>query len=184
MASLHEPHDERPDRDISDEQPTFEQLTLEVESLRTELHEARFHPSRRRLPDTRNSITHKFNISGHEGYITVGLYDDESPGEVFLVIAKEGSTLRGMMDTVAVLTSLALQYGVPVEDLARKFEHSQFEPSGDTTNPEIRIASSITDYIFRWIGLRFSKTYRDDCAARASARNPAEPSQEPGEPAF
>ena len=184
MASLHEPHNERPDRGILDEQPTVEQLTLEVESLRTELHEARFHPSRRRLPDTRNSITHKFNISGHEGYITVGLYDDESPGELFLVIAKEGSTLRGMMDTVAVLTSLALQYGVPVEDLARKFEHSQFEPSGDTTNPEIRIASSITDYIFRWIGLRFSKTYRDDCAARASARNPAEPSQEPGEPAF
>lgn len=104
---------------------------------------------RRRLPDTRASITHKFNISGHEGYITVGLFDNGRPGEMFLKMAKQGSTVSGLMDAIGVLTSLALQYGVPVEELAEKFEHSRFEPLGWTSNPVIGEASSLVDYIFR-----------------------------------
>lgn len=112
------------------------------------------------LPDTRRSITHKFNISGHEGYIIIGLYDDDRPGEVFLKVSKKGSTVRGLMDTIGVLTSLALQYGVPVETLASKFEYSQFEPAGWSCNPEIGHARSIIDYVFRWLGCHFSKEYR------------------------
>lgn len=118
-------------------------------------------PNRRRLPDTRHSVTHKFNINGHEGYITVGLYEDGRPGELFIKIAKEGSTMSGFADTIGILASLALQYGVPVEDLARKFENMCFEPSGWTKNAEIRHATSPVDYIFRWLGLQFSPTYRE-----------------------
>jgi len=114
-------------------------------------------PYRRRLPDQRPSLTHKFQVGDQEGYLTVGLYDDGSPGEVFVTISKEGSTIRGLMDSVAVLTSLALQYGVPLEDLARKFEGTRFEPYGFTNNPDLRQATSLVDYIFRWLELRFGE---------------------------
>ena len=112
-------------------------------------------PHRRRLPVERTAITHKFEISGHEGYITVGLYPDGQPGEIFLKMAKEGSTVSGLMDTFATTVSVALQYGVPLRDLVNKFAHVRFEPSGFTGNPEIPIAKSIVDYIFRWLGSRF-----------------------------
>ena len=112
-------------------------------------------PYRRRLPDERESITHKFRVADQEGYVTVGLYEDGTPGEVFVTISKEGSTIRGLMDSVAVLTSLALQYGVPVDDLARKFGGVRFEPHGFTNDPELPQATSIIDYIFRWLEQRF-----------------------------
>ncbi|HSI35370.1 MAG TPA: hypothetical protein VK986_17450, partial [Tepidisphaeraceae bacterium] len=117
-------------------------------------------PLRRRLPDTRNALTHKFDVAGHEGYITTGLYEDGQPGEVFITMAKEGSTIGGLMDTVATLVSVALQYGVPVESLVRKFEHVRFEPSGMTRNQEIPFAKSLTDYIFRWLAMEFIPGYR------------------------
>ncbi|MCH8814440.1 MAG: vitamin B12-dependent ribonucleotide reductase [Chloroflexi bacterium] len=112
-------------------------------------------PVRRRLPLTRASVTHKFAIEGHEGYITAGLYDDGKPGEIWLTMAKEGSTLSGMMDAFATSISLALQYGVPLRDLVNKFSHMRFEPSGRTENSEIPVAQSIVDYIFRWIASMF-----------------------------
>ena len=115
---------------------------------------------RKRLPDTRSSITHKFEVAQHEGYITVGFYEDGRPGEVFIKIAKHGSTISGLLDTIAVLTSLALQYGVPIEVLARKFEFTRFEPAGWTKNPELRHVQSLVDYIFRWLGIQCSKEYR------------------------
>ena len=119
-------------------------------------------PYRRRLPDERRAVTHKYQVAGHEGYITVGLYPDGQPGELFLKMAKEGSTVSGLMDTLATMTSLALQYGVPLRDLVSKFTHVRFEPSGFTGNPEVPIAKSIVDYIFRWMGSRFlSKDDRD-----------------------
>ncbi|MCY2973517.1 MAG: vitamin B12-dependent ribonucleotide reductase [Planctomycetota bacterium] len=114
-----------------------------------------YRPRRERLPDTRNSVTHKFNIAGHEGYINVGLYPDGRPGEVFITMAKEGSTIGGLMDSFGTATSISLQYGVPLEVLVTKFSHTRFEPMGHTTNPEIRIAKSVVDYIFRWLGLTF-----------------------------
>jgi ribonucleoside-diphosphate reductase alpha chain len=110
---------------------------------------------RRRLPDERPAITHRFEISGHKGYITVGLYEDGKPGEIFLVMAKEGSTISGLMDAFATAVSIALQHGVPLETLIDKFTHSRFEPAGFTRNPEIPIAKSITDYIFRWLASKF-----------------------------
>jgi ribonucleoside-diphosphate reductase alpha chain len=110
---------------------------------------------RRRLPDERRAITHKFSIAGHEGYLTVGMYEDGQPGELFIVMAKEGSVVSGLMDSFATAISLALQYGVPLQVLADKFSHTRFEPSGFTGNPEIPIAKSITDYIFRWLSLKF-----------------------------
>jgi ribonucleoside-diphosphate reductase alpha chain len=112
---------------------------------------------RRRLPDERRSITHKFSIGGHEGYLTVGMYDDGTPGELFVVMAKEGSVVSGLMDSFATAISLSLQYGVPLQVLADKFSHTRFEPSGFTGNPDIPIAKSITDYIFRWLSLKFDK---------------------------
>jgi ribonucleoside-diphosphate reductase alpha chain len=112
-------------------------------------------PNRRHLPVERQSITHKFRVGEQEGYVTVGLFDDGRPGEVFITISKEGSTIRGLMDSVAVLTSLALQYGVALEDLVRKFRGVHFEPQGFTENPELPQASSIIDYIFRWLERRF-----------------------------
>ena len=115
-------------------------------------------PHRRRLPAERTAVTHKFEISGHEGYITVGLYPDGQPGEIFLKMAKEGSTVSGLMDTFATTVSVALQYGVPLRDLVNKFAHVRFEPSGFTGNQEIPIAKSIVDYIFRWLGSRFLST--------------------------
>ncbi len=112
-------------------------------------------PARHKLPDQRQAITHKFSISGHDGYLTVGLYEDGQHGELFLKMAKEGSTISGLMDTVAIMTSIALQYGVPLKALVDKFSHTRFEPSGFTPNPEIPIAKSVTDYVFRWLGLAF-----------------------------
>src|SRR5262245_31657775 len=112
-------------------------------------------PARRKLPDERHAITHKFSIAGHEGYITVGMYEDGTPGEIFLVMAKEGSTISGLMDAFATSISMALQYGVPLEALVEKFSHVRFEPSGFTKNQEIPYAKSITDYIFRWLASKF-----------------------------
>ena len=112
-------------------------------------------PRRRRLPDERNAITHKFDIAGHEGYITVGLYEDGTPGEIFIVMAKEGSTISGFADAFAQAISYALQYGVPLQDLVDKFSHVRFEPSGMTKNPDVRFAKSIVDYIFRWMASKF-----------------------------
>jgi ribonucleoside-diphosphate reductase alpha chain len=126
-------------------------------------------PLRRRLPDTRNATTHKFDVGGHEGYITVGLYEDGSPGEIFIRMAKEGSTIGGLMDTIATLVSVSLQYGVPVDSLVRKFEHVRFEPSGMSRNPEIPFAKSLVDYIFRWLAMEFVHGYR---AANAPKREP------------
>ena len=112
-------------------------------------------PIRRRLPDEREAITHKFSIAGHEGYITVGKFEDGTPGELFITMSKEGSTVSGLMDSFATGISLALQYGVPLKILVNKFSHSRYEPSGITNNPEVRFAKSITDYIFRWLALKF-----------------------------
>jgi ribonucleoside-diphosphate reductase alpha chain len=112
-------------------------------------------PRRRRLPDERHAITHKFDIAGHEGYITVGLFEDGQPGEIFLVMAKEGSTISGFADAFAQAISYALQYGVPLQDLVDKFSHVRFEPSGMTKNPDVRFAKSIVDYIFRWMASKF-----------------------------
>src|SRR5262245_5742499 len=112
-------------------------------------------PQRRKLPDERNSITHKFDVAGHEGYITVGLFEDGTPGEIFLVMAKEGSTISGFADAFAQAVSYCLQYGVPLPTLVDKFSPSRFEPSGMTKNPEVRFAKSIVDYIFRWMATKF-----------------------------
>ena len=113
------------------------ELEEEVAKLRCQLDQ----PVRHRMPDTRMSLTHKFEIAGHEGYITVGLFEDGQPGELFIQMAKEGSTIGGLMDTVATLTSIALQYGVPLESLVKKFAYQRFEPSGFTKNPDIRNAT-------------------------------------------
>ena len=112
-------------------------------------------PTRRKLPDERPSITHKFDIAGHEGYVTVGLFEDGTPGEIFLTMAKEGSTISGFADAFAQAISYALQYGVPLHVLVDKFSHARFEPSGMTKNPEVRFAKSIVDYIFRWMATKF-----------------------------
>ncbi len=114
-----------------------------------------YKPRRHRLPDTRSSITHKFSIAGHEGYVTVGQYPDGNPGEVFITMAKEGSTIGGLMDCFGTAISMSLQYGVPLEVYVNKFSHTRFEPMGATKNPDIRIAKSIVDYIFRWLGITF-----------------------------
>src|SRR5690606_1860437 len=129
----------------------------EVEKLRFEAGRA----IRRRLPETRTAVTHKFDIAGHEGYLTVGVFENGQPGELFLTMAKEGSTIGGLMDGIGTLTSLALQYGVPLEALGKKFAHQRFEPSGFTKNPEIRNASSTIDYGFRWIAIQFTPGYRE-----------------------
>jgi ribonucleoside-diphosphate reductase alpha chain len=110
---------------------------------------------RRRLPDERRAITHHFSIGGQEGYLTVGVYEDGSPGEIFVRMAKEGSTVSGLMDGLATVVSLALQHGVPLRVLCAKLSHMRFEPSGWTGNPKIGFAKSILDYIARWLELRF-----------------------------
>jgi ribonucleoside-diphosphate reductase alpha chain len=112
-------------------------------------------PLRRKLPDERRSITHKFDIAGHEGYITAGMYDDGQPGEIFITMSKEGSTISGLMDSFATAVSMALQYGVPLKVLVDKFSHMRFEPSGFTKNPDVPFAKSIMDYIFRWLATKF-----------------------------
>lgn len=112
-------------------------------------------PARKRMPDERQAITHKFSIANHEGYITVGLYEDGTPGEVFITMSKEGSVISGLMDSFATAVSVGLQYGVPLKTLVNRFVHTRFEPSGFTNNPNIRIAKSIVDYIFRWVAIKF-----------------------------
>jgi len=139
---------------------------------------------RRKLQDERRAITHKFDIQGHEGYITVGTYEDGSPGEIFLVMSKEGSTISGLMDAFATAISLALQYGVPLEVLVKKFAHTRFEPSGFTKNPEIPIAKSITDYIFRWLASKFLNGAEQEAVGLVRREPPPESSTtiRPAEP--
>jgi ribonucleoside-diphosphate reductase alpha chain len=120
-----------------------------------------YQPRRERLPHTRRSLTHKFDIQGHEGYINVGFYPDGRPGELFITMAKEGSTIGGLMDVLGTAISIGLQYGVPLEVFVNKFAHSRFEPAGFTKNPDIPIAKSIADYIFRWMGMEFIPGYRE-----------------------
>jgi ribonucleoside-diphosphate reductase alpha chain len=133
------------------------ELQTELASLREQVGQ----PLRRRLPDTRMAVNHKFEIAGHEGYMTVGLFQDGQPGELFVTMAKEGSTIGGLMDTIGALTSMSLQYGVPLESLVKKFAHQRFEPSGYTRNPDIRNAASIIDYVFRWMAVQFLPGYRE-----------------------
>jgi ribonucleoside-diphosphate reductase alpha chain len=142
------------------------ELEQELATLRGQIDQ----PVRHRMPDTRTSLTHKFEIAGHEGYITVGLYENGEPGELFITMSKEGSTIGGLMDAVGTLTSIALQYGVPLESLVKKFAYQRFEPSGFTKNPDIRHATSITDYVFRWLACQFIKGYKE-----ATAPNRAQP---------
>jgi len=118
-------------------------------------------PFRHRLPDTRQSITHKFSVAGHEGYLTVGLYEDGQPGELFITMAKEGSTVGGLMDVIGTVVSMALQYGVPLITLVDKFRHARFEPAGMTSNRDIPFAKSLIDYIFCWLGCQFIPGYAD-----------------------
>jgi ribonucleoside-diphosphate reductase alpha chain len=127
-------------------------------------------PMRKRLPDTRDSKTHHFNVAGHEGYLTVGMYQDGSPGELFITMSKEGSTIGGLMDSLGTAISVALQYGVPITSLVNKFAHQRFEPQGITTNKDIPFAKSLVDYIFRWMGMEFVDGYKEDNApARPAA---------------
>jgi ribonucleoside-diphosphate reductase alpha chain len=134
-----------------------------------------YRPVRRKLPDERQSVTHKFSIAGHEGYITVGLYEDGTPGEVFISMAKEGSTISGLMDTLATSISYGLQYGVPLKFFVDKFSHVRFEPSGWTNNQQVPYAKSIIDYIFRWLGNRFLGITEASEAGEAVALKPTEP---------
>jgi len=142
-----------------DSAPAVDERIQELEEQLVGLQKQIDQPLRRRLPETRTAITHKFDVAGHEGYLTVGLFEDGTPGEMFITMAKEGSTIGGLMDSVAALTSISLQYGVPLEALVRKFSHQRFEPSGFTKNPQIGRASSIIDYVFRWIGSQFIPGY-------------------------
>ncbi|GAG47407.1 unnamed protein product, partial [marine sediment metagenome] len=118
-------------------------------------------PRRERLNDTRQSLTHKFSVQGHEGYLNVGLYENGRPGELFITMAKEGSTIGGLMDSFGTAISMSLQYGVPLEVLVNKFSHTRFDPMGFTKNPDIRYAKSVVDYIFRWMGCQFIPGYRE-----------------------
>jgi len=124
-------------------------------------------PYRRKLPDTRQSLTHKFSLGGTEGYITVGKFDDGKPGEVFIQMAKAGSTINGLMDTVGTLVSLCLQYGVPIETLVKKFSHVRFEPEGMTKNPHIPFAKSVIDYVARELGMEFIPGYKEKMSPAA-----------------
>jgi ribonucleoside-diphosphate reductase alpha chain len=146
---------------VLNDKAALESRIGELEGVITELRKKVGEPVRRRMPETRVAINHKFEIAGHKGYLTVGMFEDGQPGELFIQMNKEGSTLGGLMDTVATLTSISLQYGVPLESLVKKFAYQRFEPSGFTRNPDIRNATSITDYIFRWLGCQFIKGYKE-----------------------
>src|SRR6195256_5998253 len=150
--------------DVTVEPEEFQKRILELEEELTTIRKQLDRPIRHRMPDTRMSLTHRFEIAGHEGYITVGLYEDRQPGELFITMSKEGSTIGGLMDTVGTLTSIALQYGVPLESLVKKFAYQRFEPSGFTKNPDIRNATSITDYVFRYLACQFIKGYKEATA--------------------
>lgn len=136
-------------------------------------------PQRRRLPDERRAITHHFSVGGQEGYVTVGLYEDGQPGELFIKMSKEGSTVSGLMDSFATAVSLALQYGVPLRVLCDKFSHMRFEPSGWTGNARIGFAKSVMDYLFRWLDLRFlqgeSKSLFETTLVKSTPLVPADP---------
>jgi ribonucleoside-diphosphate reductase alpha chain len=140
-----------------------------VEDKPAEMPRSEPRPMRRRLSDTRRSLTHKFNVAGHEGYLTVGLYDDGQPGELFITMSKEGSTIGGLMDSLGTATSVSLQYGVPISSLVSKFSHQRFEPAGMTENSDIPFAKSLVDYIFRWLGMQFIPGYREANSPRAIA---------------
>jgi ribonucleoside-diphosphate reductase alpha chain len=147
--------------DVMVEPEEFQKRILDLEEELAMVRSRLDQPIRHRMPDTRMSLTHRFEIAGHEGYITIGLYEDGQPGELFITMSKEGSTIGGLMDTVGTLTSIALQYGVPLESLAKKFAYQRFEPSGFTKNPDIRNATSITDYVFRYLACQFIKGYKE-----------------------
>ncbi|MHC4982152.1 MAG: vitamin B12-dependent ribonucleotide reductase [Planctomycetota bacterium] len=154
----------------------------DVERFMAEIEAARREPHRRRLSATRPSITHKFDIAGHEGYLTCGLYENGQPGELFITMAKEGSTVGGLVDAFATAMSLCLQYGVPLEALVKKFTHQRFEPSGMTSNPDIPFAKSIVDYVFRWLGLTFLEEYRKtNLPDRGDSRTSSRPTGAPTE---
>jgi len=131
-------------------------------------------PYRRRLPDTRSSLTHKFSIGGSKGYLTVGQFDDGAPGEVFIQMAKAGSTINGLMDTIGTLLSMCLQYGVPLETIVKKFSHIRFEPEGMTRNHDIPMAKSVMDYLSRWLGMEFIPGYREKMSPAAKAEQALE----------
>lgn len=141
-------------------------------------------PFRRRLPDERKALTHHFSVGGQEGYLTVGLYEDGVPGEIFITMSKEGSTVSGLMDCFATAVSLALQYGVPLKVLCKKFSHTRFEPSGFTGNPQIGYAKSIMDYMFRWMALKFlpNETVPAEDDSMTAEASPVK-AHEAGEPA-
>ncbi len=146
---------------VLNDKAALESRIGELEGIIGDLRKKVGEPVRRRMPETRVAINHKFEIAGHKGYLTVGMFEDGQPGELFIQMNKEGSTIGGLMDTVATLTSISLQYGVPLESLVKKFAYQRFEPSGFTKNPDIRNATSITDYIFRWLGCHFIKGYKE-----------------------
>src|SRR5579859_120450 len=134
-------------------------------------------PQRLRLPDERRAVTHHFSIGGHEGYLTVGLYEDGAVGELFIKMSKEGSTVSGLMDSFATAVSLALQYGVPLKILCEKFSHMRFEPSGWSGDPDIGFAKSIMDYIFRWLDMRFLQGEQQKLFAMPVRQSQSEPTQ-------
>ncbi len=162
--------------DASDNAKTADKAEVEIVDLKSKVDELQeqisileaqaIKPLRKRLPETRIAKTHKFEIAGHEGYLTVGLFDDGAPGELFITMAKEGSTIGGLMDSIATLTSIALQHGVPLQTLVKKFSHQRFEPSGFTKNPDIRKCDSIIDYVFRWLAIEFLDGYRQAAEPR------------------
>lgn len=140
----------------------------------------RHEPLRRRLPDERKAIIHHFSVGGHEGYLMVGLYDDGQPGEIFIRMAKEGSTIAGLMDSFGIAVSLALQFGVSLKVLCGKFSHTRFEPSGWSGNPKIGYAKSLMDYLFRWMAWKFLQEDTPPSSAEPEIRNlEAEPAAAP-----
>ena len=167
-------------------QPLSTSLDKENKAVTAAAVETDYKAVRHKLPDERKAVTHKFDIAGHEGYLTVGLYEDGSPGELFVTMAKEGSTISGLMDAFATQTSYALQFGVPLKFMVDKFSHMRFEPSGFTKNREIPIAKSIVDYIFRWMASHFLPVEDQDEAGiirrDEPAASPTDP--KPGEPEF
>ncbi len=146
---------------VLNDKRTLDARIIELEHEITALRAKADQPMRHRMPETRLAMNHKFEIAGHKGYLTVGMFEDGQPGELFIQMNKEGSTIGGLMDTIATLTSMSLQYGVPLESLVKKFAYQRFEPSGFTKNPDIRNATSITDYVFRWLGCQFIKGYKE-----------------------
>jgi ribonucleoside-diphosphate reductase alpha chain len=161
-------------------------LSTSMDKEKKAASEVEYRAVRRKLPDERKAVTHKFDIGGHEGYLTVGLYEDGTPGELFVTMAKEGSTISGLMDAFATQTSYALQFGVPLKFMVDKFSHMRFEPSGFTKNKEIPIAKSIVDYIFRWMASHFLPLEEQDEVGIIRREEPPAPiaDPKPAEPEF